>query len=63
MILMSDGISGIISDQEIADLCRNKVDPTKAAQAIVNFAEEIGSDDNMTCIVGPFPILEPIIYQ
>jgi len=54
LVLMSDGISGIISDQEVADLCRNKTDPSKAANAIVQFAEEVGGNDNMTCIVIPF---------
>ncbi|GAA93670.1 uncharacterized protein L969DRAFT_96694 [Mixia osmundae IAM 14324] len=55
LILLSDGISGVISDQETADLIRGISDPTKAAQAIVNFVEEVGGEDNMTAIVVPLP--------
>lgn len=55
LILLSDGIAGAMSDGEICDLVRGQSTPAKAAQAIVSFAEDIGSDDNMTAVVAPFP--------
>ena len=42
IVLMSDGVSGSMSDQEVVDLCRGHNDPTLAARAIVDFAEEVG---------------------
>lgn len=44
-----------MSDGEICDLVRGQSTPAQAARVIVGFAEEIGSDDNMTAIVTPFP--------
>jgi protein phosphatase PTC6 len=52
-VLVSDGISSLVSDQEIVDLARDAPDPKRAAQRIMDFAEEMGSDDNMTAIVLP----------
>ena len=54
LVIVSDGVSGFISDQEIVDLARGHKNPTKAAEAIINFATEGGgSDDNSTAIVLP----------
>ncbi|KAK4047524.1 Protein phosphatase 2C 6 [Microbotryomycetes sp. JL221] len=55
LVLVSDGICDAMSDQEIVDLCRGVKDPTKAAQKIVGFAEDVGGEDNMTAIVVPLP--------
>jgi Protein phosphatase 2C len=54
MVLISDGISSVVSDQEIVDLARGATDPRRAAQRILSFAEEMGSSDNLTAIVLPF---------
>ncbi|KAF8269312.1 phosphatase 2C-like domain-containing protein [Lactarius quietus] len=54
MVLVSDGISSVVSDQEIVDLARGAVSPKHAAKRILSFAEEMGSSDNMTAIVLPF---------
>jgi len=51
--LVSDGVSSQVSDQEIVDLVREAPDPKIAADRILAFAEEMGSDDNMTAIVVP----------
>jgi protein phosphatase PTC6 len=51
--LVSDGISSILSDQEVVDLARDAVDPKAAADNILAFAQELGSDDNATAIVVP----------
>ena len=42
-----------MSDQEIVDLARNADDPTRAAKAIVQFGEDLGAQDNCTCVVVP----------
>ncbi|OWZ27941.1 PP2Cc protein phosphatase [Cryptococcus neoformans c45] len=54
MILATDGITSLISDQEIIDLARRSLDPSRAAKTIVHFAEDLGASDNCTCVVVPF---------
>jgi protein phosphatase PTC6 len=54
MVLVSDGISSVVSDQEIVDLARGATSPKHAANRILSFAEEMGSSDNLTAIVLPF---------
>jgi protein phosphatase PTC6 len=53
MVLVTDGITSRISDQEIIDLARNSIDPTRAAKTIVHFAEDLAAQDNCTCVVVP----------
>lgn len=53
MVLVSDGISSVVSDAEVVDLARNAPDPRIAAQRILEFAEQLGSDDNLTALVVP----------
>jgi len=56
MVLVSDGISSVVSDQEIVDLARGATSPKHAATRILSFAEEMGSSDNLTAIVLPFSV-------
>lgn len=51
--LFSDGISSVMSDQEVLDLARGCAHPQDAAKKILNFAEELGVDDNATVLVVP----------
>ncbi|TFY63446.1 hypothetical protein EVJ58_g3261 [Rhodofomes roseus] len=51
--LLSDGISSVCSDQEISDLVRGCPTPEYAAKRILRYAEDMGSDDNLTAIVVP----------
>lgn len=53
MVLVSDGISSILSDDEVVDLARDAPDPKAAAERIMSFAQELGGDDNATAIVVP----------
>jgi len=55
LVLMSDGISSLLSDPEIADLVRTcaKLGPEVAAREVVRFAEELGAEDNCTAVVVP----------
>lgn len=49
LLLMSDGVTDMLSDQEIADLARREKNPGNAAKAVVQFAESIGG-----CVLGSF---------
>ncbi|KAF9056492.1 phosphatase 2C-like domain-containing protein [Panaeolus papilionaceus] len=53
MVMVSDGISSILSDGEIVDLARGAKDPKTAAERILAFSEELGGEDNATAIVVP----------
>lgn len=53
ILAFSDGIGGVVSDQEAVDLCRNAQHPQDAAQSVVRYAEALGSEDNATCMVIP----------
>ncbi|KAJ7357250.1 phosphatase 2C-like domain-containing protein [Mycena albidolilacea] len=53
LVLISDGISSMLSDSEVVDLARDAPDPKSAAQRILSFAEELGGEDNATAIVVP----------
>jgi serine/threonine protein phosphatase PrpC len=53
LVLISDGISSMLSDSEVVDLARNAPHPKAAAQSILSFAEELGGEDNATVIVVP----------
>ncbi|KAJ7125697.1 phosphatase 2C-like domain-containing protein [Mycena crocata] len=53
LILVSDGISSVLSDSEVVDLARNAADPKAAAERILAFAQELGGEDNATVIVVP----------
>ncbi|ESK97966.1 hypothetical protein Moror_904 [Moniliophthora roreri MCA 2997] len=53
LVLVSDGVSSMLSDDEVVDLARDAPDPKAAADRILSFAEELGGEDNMTAIVVP----------
>ncbi|GJN93463.1 hypothetical protein Rhopal_006520-T1 [Rhodotorula paludigena] len=55
LLLCSDGVTDSLSDQEIVDLVRGQSDPSAAAKKIVSFAEDVGAEDNLTCVVVPLP--------
>lgn len=59
LVLVSDGVSGILTDQEIADIVMVHVNnkgtpratPQVGAEEVVKFVEYVGGDDNATCMV------------
>ncbi|KAG6336119.1 hypothetical protein ID866_2957, partial [Astraeus odoratus] len=53
MVVVSDGISSILSDGEIIDLVRGVPTPRAAAEQILAFSQELGGEDNATAIVVP----------
>lgn len=52
MVLVSDGVSGTLSDQEIVDIVKEAKTPEQAAKDLVGFATEVATEgDNATTIV------------
>ena len=52
MVLMSDGVSGTLEDQEVVDIVKEAKTPEQAARDVVNFATEVSTQgDNATCLV------------
>lgn len=52
IVLVSDGVSGTLSDQEIADIVKEAKTPEQAARDVVSFATEVTKEgDNATCLV------------
>ncbi|KAI9796585.1 MAG: hypothetical protein M1835_003721, partial [Candelina submexicana] len=51
LVLVSDGISGTLTDQEIVDIVKEAKTPDKGAKDVVSFATEVSSEgDNATCL-------------
>lgn len=52
LVMMSDGISGTLLDQEIVDIVKEARTPEQGAQDVVSFATEVTKEgDNATCLV------------
>ncbi|KAK9463550.1 phosphatase 2C-like domain-containing protein [Lipomyces oligophaga] len=59
LVLVTDGVSNYVSDQEVVDLVTStgyrsgyaRGTPQDAASEIVKFAEAVGGNDNATCLV------------
>ena len=52
LALVSDGVSGTLSDQEIVDVVKEAATPDQAARDVVDLATEVSGDgDNATCLV------------
>jgi protein phosphatase PTC6 len=51
IVLCTDGITGVMSDQEIVDVVKEVKEPSDAAKRIISFAESLGTDDNSSCLV------------
>jgi protein phosphatase PTC6 len=52
LTLMSDGVCGTLSDQEIVDVVKEARTPEQGAMDVVEYASEVSRDgDNATCLV------------
>ncbi|KAI2642149.1 phosphatase 2C-like domain-containing protein [Xylaria nigripes] len=52
LVLMSDGVSGTLSDQEVVDIVKEAKTPKQASNDIVELATEVSNNgDNATCLV------------
>ncbi|KAG0031224.1 hypothetical protein BGZ82_007086 [Podila clonocystis] len=55
MVLVSDGISSVMSNQEVVDCVKLEDNPTQAAANVLNLAEQLGAEDNCTVLVVKLP--------
>ncbi|KAM6908907.1 protein phosphatase Mn(2+)-dependent 1K [Xenentodon cancila] len=53
LVLTTDGINFLLSDQEICDVINQCHDPTEAADVIAQQAMQYGSEDNATIVIIP----------
>ena len=52
LVLVSDGVSGTLNDQEIVDIVKEAKTPEQGARDVVSFATEVSKEgDNATCLV------------
>lgn len=52
IVMMSDGISGTLLDQEVVDIVKEARTPDQGARDVVSFATEVTKEgDNATCLV------------
>ncbi|KAJ5407394.1 Protein phosphatase 2C [Penicillium sp. CMV-2018d] len=52
LVLVSDGISGTLLDQEVVDIVKESKTPEQGARDVVNFSTEVTQEgDNATCLV------------
>jgi protein phosphatase PTC6 len=51
LVLVSDGISSVMSNQEVVDCIKLEENPTQAAANVLNLAEQLGAEDNCTIMV------------
>ncbi|KAJ8071075.1 hypothetical protein OCU04_001420 [Sclerotinia nivalis] len=52
LVLVSDGVSGTLSDQEIVDVVKEAKTPEQGAKDVVSFATEVSKEgDNATCLI------------
>ena len=50
-LLCSDGLSGVVSDETLAETLRTYADPRECADRLIELALRGGGPDNITCIV------------
>jgi serine/threonine protein phosphatase PrpC len=51
LLICSDGLTGMLSDETIAATLRRHADPQQAADILVDMANQAGGDDNITVVV------------
>ncbi|KAG9290370.1 hypothetical protein G9A89_007101 [Geosiphon pyriformis] len=55
LVLVSDGVTSVLSNQEIVDCVKDHNDPALSASKLVDLAVELGSNDNITAMVVRLP--------
>ncbi|KAJ2706765.1 Protein phosphatase 2C 6 [Coemansia sp. IMI 203386] len=55
VVVVSDGLTSVLTDQEIVDIVKGCDTPATAARRLVDVSERMGSDDNMTALVLRLP--------
>ena len=54
LVMTTDGLSFVLSDQELMDIIGSCETPEDAAYSITDQALQFGSEDNVTALVIPF---------
>ncbi|KAJ2705153.1 Protein phosphatase 2C 6 [Coemansia spiralis] len=55
LVIVSDGVTAVLTDQEIVDVVKGCSDPQAGARRLVDAAERLGADDNVTAQVLRLP--------
>jgi len=50
-LVCSDGVTGVLTDDELVDVLRGLADPADAVERIIELARDGGGPDNITCVV------------
>lgn len=53
-LLCSDGLSGVVSAETIADTLMRVADPGRCAEELIDLALRAGGPDNVTCVIADF---------
>ena len=56
-LMCSDGLSGMIDDDGLADIVRNETDLDRACEALITRANQNGGVDNITCVLARLELL------
>ncbi|EIE91728.1 hypothetical protein RO3G_16439 [Rhizopus delemar RA 99-880] len=51
IVLITDGITSVLSDQEVIDIVKQNNEPNRSAQKVVDTADHLHSEDNITAMV------------
>ncbi len=51
LLLCTDGLTGMLSDQQIEHICRTNPEPKAACRALIDAANDAGGEDNVTALV------------
>ncbi|KAI9313267.1 phosphatase 2C-like domain-containing protein [Dichotomocladium elegans] len=51
VVLITDGLTSVMSDQEVIDIVKKSADPTMASKRVVDIADQYGTEDNCTVMV------------
>jgi PPM family protein phosphatase len=55
LLICTDGLWGVISDNEIEDIIRSSPEPQQACQSLINLANSAGGPDNISVIIVQLP--------
>lgn len=60
ILLCTDGLTGMLNEDEIRDILQSERDPEQASKRLVSAAVEAGGSDNVTVVVVDYPGADPV---